>query len=133
MGAIFPVLDKEVEGIDISTVSGKMINRYEPELSEILVNNGLKSIMDFFGGNPLDYLDEEEFEDIEIPEDELVEKWFEPKDGLKFVQFLISHLQKTSDFFGEETKDVIEDLEDFESVLKKAQIANAKWHIEIEI
>jgi hypothetical protein len=133
MGAIFPVLDKEIEGVNVSSVSGKMINRYEPELSQILVNNNLRSIMTFFGANPLGYFDDEELEKVEIPEEQLVEKWFEPEDGLEIVRYLITNLSDKPNILGDETNQVIEDLKAFEEVLEKAQSANAKWHIEIEI
>jgi hypothetical protein len=133
MGAIFPVLDKDVEGIDISSVSGKMINRYEPELSQILVNNNLRSIMTFFGANPAEYFDDEEFLEFEIPEEQLVEKWFEPEAGLEIVRYLITRLSDKPNMLGDETNQVVEDLKAVEEVLEKAQSANAKWHIEIEI
>ena len=67
MGAIFPVLDKEIEGIDISSVSGKMINRYEPELGEIAENAGFTPLMHFFGADPAEYLDEDDLDGLEIP------------------------------------------------------------------
>lgn len=133
MGAIFPVLDKDVDGIDISSVSGKMINRYEPELSEIAGNAGLASIMDFFGASPAEYFDENEFEEVELSEEDLIEKWFEPKSGRQTIKFLIKYLHENQDTFSNETSEVISDLEDFEKVLQKAEESGAKWHVEIEI
>jgi len=133
MGAIFPVLDKEIEGVDISAVDGKMINRFEPELSKIAENAGFVSIMNFFGANPAEYFDEDEFEEIELSEEDLSEKWFEPKDGLQTVEFLIKYLRENLETFGGETSEVISDLEDFVNVLQKAEEAGAKWHVEIEI
>ncbi len=133
MGAIFPVLDKEVEGTDVSSVSGKLINRFEPELSKVAEDSGVASIMSFFGANPYEYFDEDEFEELKLSEKDFGEKWFEPKDGLQVFEFLIEHLRKNKSMFGNETDDVISDLEDFRKVLEKAQEFDAKWHIEIEI
>ncbi len=133
MGAIFPVLDKEINGIDISSVSGKMINLFEPELSAVATEAGLASIMSFFGANPFEYFDEEEFETLELSEADSGEKWFEPRDGLQVFEFLIDYLRNNKSMFGDENDDVIYDLENFRKVLQKAQEFGAKWHVEIEI
>ncbi len=133
MSAIFPVLDKEIEGVDISAVDGKMINRFEPELSKIAENAGFDSIMSFFGANPAEYFDEDEFEEIELSEEDLSEKWFEPESGLQTIEFLIKYLGEKQETFGGETSGVISDLEDFGKVLQKAEEFGAKWHVEIEI
>lgn len=133
MGAIFPVLDKEIDGVDISAVSGKLINRFSPELDEMARNLGVRGLMSFFGAAPEEYFDEDELGELEIPEEYLSEKWFEPEDGLRTIETLLDYLTENSSVFGNETRHVAADLEEFEKVLQKAGESGAKWHVEVEI
>lgn len=133
MGAIFPVLDREIEGVDISSVSGRMINHFAPELDKIAKSLGVTEIMSFFGANPEDYFDEDDLGEFEIPEEYLSGKWFEPKDGIRTFRALIKHLSENPALFDAETDELINDLRDFEKVLQKAEESGAKWHVEIEI
>ncbi len=133
MGAIFPVLDKEIEGIDISSVSGRMINRFAPQLDEIAKSLGVSEIMSFFGANPEDYFDEDDLGEFEIPEEYLNGKWFDPKDGIETFEALLKYLSENPLSFDVETNALVNDLKDFEKILRKAEESGAKWHVEIEI
>lgn len=133
MGAIYPVLDKELEGIDAASVSGKIINQYNPELGEIARNAGLVPLMNFFGADSGEYFDEDEFEGLEIPDEQLGEKWFEPEAGLKTIEFLLDSVRIDPSEFGSDATALLAELEDFRRVLEKAREASAKWHVAIEI
>ncbi len=133
MGAIFPVFDKEIEGIDISSVDGKMLNLYDPELDEIAQSAGFVPLMNFFGASPADYFEEDEFEELKITDDQLTEKWFEPEDGLKTVRFLLEYVRKNPEEFESDAEYLVSDLENFARVLQIAQKAGAKWHVTILI
>jgi hypothetical protein len=89
--------------------------------------------MNFFGANPSEYFDEDEIEELELPDEQLSEKWFEPEEGIQMIRFLITHLHKNPSEFKNDTKELIADLEDFEKVLEKAKEFGAKWHVMIEI
>lgn len=132
MGAIFPVLDKEIDGVGVSSVSGRMINLYDPELGVLARDAGLTPLMDFFGADPAEYADLFD-EEIEIPEDQLGEKWFAPEDGLRTIRFLLERVRENPAEFENDAEYLASDLADFERVLQKAQEAGAKWHVEIEI
>src|SRR4051812_35135873 len=91
MGASFyPVLERDIEGIDTWSVNGKNLSKYSKELEKIAKLLAVKSMAQFFGEDTSEFLKDE---GIALKESwETGEKWFEAREGLKTVNSLIDYL-----------------------------------------
>ena len=130
--ALYIALDQEIPGFD-SFVNGKFISEESDALDRIATKLGVTPLMDFFSTSPDEmsgFLDGEALEkiaDMKLGK----ESWFDPEDGLRTVQTLISYFNEKSDK-AENHQGVISDLREFEQVLLKAKNHGVKWHLSID-
>jgi hypothetical protein len=92
--AIYVVIEKEIPGIDASSVSGKALAKSSEQLDRIARKNGLLAIQEFMSVDPEEagaFLEDSEIalDDVKIPE----EQWFDPADGLKTIRGLLDFLR----------------------------------------
>jgi len=59
------------------------------------------------------------------------EQWFEPDEGLKWVNRLIEQLEAQPATL-KKSKDVLSDLREYERVFKKAKTIGSRWHLQVD-
>ncbi len=117
--AYFIVLDSEDPDFD-PFVDGKMLAKYQDEVNALAERLGLKQFEDFLS---------QDLSEFDVPD--MDDLWFEPSEGIKWVEVLIDHL-KTNPEALPEAADVLEDLEDYLNVFKEAGSRGLKWHLELD-
>ena len=124
--------EKELEGVAVEDFGGKPLAHADDyfEQNNIYEAAGVLSLMDFFGDDPRDTLGSEAFDNV--PEENLVEKWFEAAEGLRTVAALKKHLEEKPKAL-KNPKGVLEDLNDLEHVLTICQQREIKWHLSLDI
>jgi hypothetical protein len=129
--AMFPVLEKEIEGLDIS-FCGKMLARLSPQQIEKQAKLlGFEPLMNFFG-----FDDDLIFEEFEIESNlDLKEKWFSADEGLKSVNALLKDLEKNPNEYlltQNELLGAIEDLQRLGEILDGARKHQVNWYLAID-
>jgi hypothetical protein len=128
--AFFPVLEREIEGLDIS-FDGKMLARLiDKEVERRALLLGFEPIMNFFGYDP-EWL--EEF-DVEA-NSETTEKWFAAEDGLKSVTGLRRDLEGNPGEYSlteRERLGAIEDSKRLAEILDEAARLGVRWYLAID-
>jgi len=123
--AYYIVLDKKKPGFDTS-VNGKAVAREVEAISKITKTLKLPDINEFasfaalgaeFGADP------------DSPAAK--EKWFDAEEGLRWVRAVYEYIDTHPRSAGERAR-VLEDLEEYESVLAKAAKIKAKWHFAMD-
>jgi hypothetical protein len=129
--AWYIALEQKIPGFDELLVDGKSLAHATDELDNIARRREVTPLMEFFGAGAdeiMDLLSEDGFEGMEG----LEPRWFAPSDGLKTTEALLNHIQADptsvprADF-------VLEDLRNFEKVLKRANTEGIRWHLAIDI
>jgi hypothetical protein len=120
------------EELDVEEVDGKSAARAMEELNAIAEDLGVKPF-DSFLGQSMDDLSDMLGEEIEPDEGvESEASWFAPSEGLVVLDGLLDALAKDPKRV-KNAKRVIEDLQSYHSVLKRAEAAGARWHLAIDI
>ncbi|MGD0958268.1 MAG: hypothetical protein ABSB19_00525 [Methylomonas sp.] len=127
--AYYIVLDVEEPGFD-TFVNGKAIAHALEELDALCLRNELPTLDSFMGQSMADFEDLLD-EDIELPEDGEVE-WFKPNDGIALIESIVSAIERNPDAISS-ADDVLEDLLEYNAVLKQAQGVNARWRLALDI
>ena len=124
--AYFIVLDNE--DVDFDTfVNGKHVAHFANEMLAFCNMHGLKPLEDFFSLDAGEFMDE--FDDMDIPDQDM--QWFDAEVGIEWIDELIETLASESSEAWVEP--VIEDLNEYKSVLEQARQIGAKWHFELDI
>ena len=131
--AIFVSLEREIPGLEASSVDGKALSREVESLDALASTLKVKPIMELYSINPeelTDFLgDMSPEEGLEVP-DNVKEVWFAATEGLTTVRALIKNL-KSAEL---KAPDRVEtDLKNIEAVLLAAEKANVKFHFSIDI
>lgn len=126
MSSAFYIVLENTVGID-TFVDGKALSQAEPGLSQLAVDVGVKSLIEFFGAAGGEYADVFADADVKMPETE----WFEASEGLEIVRLLLSGAEQNPNIFAG-VEAVISDLKNFERVLAKAEEKQLRWHLAID-
>jgi len=131
--SIYPVLNRDVPGFDVSAVDGKVLARVMPEGENS--DTPLARLWDFMSANPEDAAAFLEREGVDTSAIEInwAEEWFSPADGLAVVRAALASLEaEGSDVAPVDVPEVVRDLRDIESVLLLAQEHGAQFHFAID-
>jgi hypothetical protein len=128
--AFFPVLEREIEGLDIS-FDGKMLARLiDKEVEKRAVLLGFEPLMNFFGPDP------EMLEEFDLEADtEMTEKWFAADAGLKSVTGLRRDLEANPGEYSlteRERPGAVEDLKRLGEILAEAARHGGRWYLAID-
>jgi hypothetical protein len=128
--ALYIVAEREVPGLDVF-VSGKALGHSE-HLDLLAEAADVKSLMEFYSQDPMDAelaLEDDEIEPTEggFPPPE----WYSSEEGLKTVRGLLSYLtEHPSAVPG--VPALVQDLQEFESVLSRLASEGVRWHLAVD-
>lgn len=128
--AYYIVPEFEIDGFD-HFVNGKAIGHVsESRLRDICKSLNVTSLHEFVSQDPAElaeYFDDDSLGDVPG----LEQQWFSPDDGLETVSALSSHLQAHPEII-KNAAGVIEDLEEFKSVLTRLQAEDVRWYLALD-
>ena len=129
--SVYPVLEKEIEGVGYLT-DGKMLAKIlDDEARARATELGVEPLMNFFGFDPEILFEEFDLQTAE----ELKERWFSAEDGLKSVNALIQDLTENPKLYSIDSKistGAVEDLKVMRKVLEEANSSRLKWYLAID-
>lgn len=121
--AYFIVVNHPEPGFD-TFVNGKYVAKQSEQLDTLAKRLGVTPLESFLS---VSQNVAEEFDLADTP----TEEWFDAEQGLQTVQALIQHLELHPDEV-KNVKGVLEDLREYEEVLKNTQKAKMKWRFEMD-
>lgn len=128
--AYYIVLDNDAPDFD-SFVNGKAVAHAIEDLNELCEQAGLP-LLESFVGQSVDDIADMLGEDIDLPEDETGEHvWHTAEAGITYLDSLMDAIRNNQHGL-EASSDVLEDLEEYKSVLEQAKDASMKWHLALD-
>jgi len=124
--AYYIVLDKKKPGFD-TFVNGKAVAREMEAISKITKKLKLPDISDLTSFAAL----AAEF-GVDPDSEGAKEKWFDADEGLRWVRAVYEYVDTHPRSVGNRPG-VLEDLEDYETVLTQAAKLKAKWHFAMDV
>jgi hypothetical protein len=127
--ALFITLEREIPGINASSVGGKFLSRNLDWLNEASAKLDVRPLGDLISLNPDEaaaFLEGEGMEAgaVSIPS----EQWFDADEGLRTVGALLHHTETTKP----EQKNLLEDLAACKQVLERAKQNNVRFHFAVD-
>ncbi|HEV8002863.1 MAG TPA: hypothetical protein VGP63_23460 [Planctomycetaceae bacterium] len=133
MGGLYIVPEREISGFD-PYVNGRNLAQASDELDALAKRLTVRPLMGFFSAHPDEVaalFDEESggpgLEGLALPP----EVWFEADDGLKTVEKLLAYIADNPNAVSD-SKRVVEDLREFQSVLQRLSAKDVKWHLSVD-
>ena len=129
--SFYIALERKIPGFDELFVDGTFLARASDELDDVAKKLAVTPLMEFFSASLDDLtavIGEDECEGIE-PRDA---KWFAASEGLKTIEALINHLQADTKAVPRPDH-VLQDLRDFETILKRADAEGVRWHLAMDV
>ena len=117
---LYVVLEREIPGVN----SPDWLELSSQWFEQIEAQAGVK-LMEFLGQDPSEFFDEDELGNAEVGE-----KWFEAKEGLQVVRKLLIAIEPISH---EQAPQAIEELLEFEAILDNAEQNNVRFYLALDI
>lgn len=129
---MYIVVEGEDPGFDIF-VNGRALARNEDALEKLAIKLGAKPMLDFFSAdeNSMALLLEEGAGDPEWARTLPPPQWFSPSEGLVTVCTLLDYLRDHPVALGTETAAVLQEIEEYERVLRKTAARRLRWHLAV--
>jgi hypothetical protein len=129
---MYIVVEGEDPGYDIF-VNGHALARNEDGLEKLAMRLGVKPLLEFFSAdqNSMALLLEEGAGDPEWAKTLPPPQWFSPEDGLHTIVTLHDYLKDAPTALGSETVPVLNELEEYERVLRKTAERNLRWQLAV--
>lgn len=130
--SLYIVVQGDDPGFDIY-VNGHALARNEDALEQMAVRLGVKPLLAFFSAdsNSMAVLIEQGAGNPawlhNLPEPQ----WFDPNDGLLTVCTLIAALSDEPAMLGSETESILNDLYEYERVLRKTAERQLRWQVAV--
>jgi hypothetical protein len=130
--SMYIVVEGEDPGYDIF-VNGHALARNEDALEKLAVRLGVKPLLEFFSAdqNSMALLLEEGAGDPEWAKTLPPPQWFSPEEGLVTISTLHDFLKDAPATLGTETASVVNELEEYERVLRKTASRNLRWQLAV--
>jgi hypothetical protein len=130
--SMYIVVEGEDPGYDIF-VNGHALARNEDALEKLALRLGVKPLLEFFSAdqNSMALLLEEGAGDPEWAKTLPPPQWFSPGDGLITIQALLDALRESPTALGSETSPIINELEEYENVLRKTAQRSLRWQLAV--
>ena len=130
--SMYIVVEGEDPGYDIF-VNGRALARYEDALERVALKLGVRPLIEFFSAdeNSMSLLIEEGAGNPDLMRRLPPPQWYSPADGLSTVRALISALEGDPQQLGTEGPQVLSELQEYATVLDKANRAGDRWHLAV--
>ena len=129
---MYIVVEGEDPGFDIF-VNGRALARHEDALEKLAISLGVKPLIDFFSAdeNSMSLLIEEGAGNAELIKRLPPPQWYFGSEGLATIQALVGALEDEPHTLGTEGPLVLEELEEYERVLRKTDARGLRWHLAV--
>lgn len=129
---MYIVVEGEDPGYNIF-VNGRSIARYESALERMALNLGVKPLLEFFSAdeNSMQLLLEEGAGNPDLLDRLPPPQWYRAEDGLASVVALREALEDDLHQLGSEGPAVLDELLEYEIVLKKTAERGLRWHLAV--
>jgi hypothetical protein len=132
--AFFIVLDRENPGFD-TMVNGKFLAKDAEQLEKITDSLGLRALEAYVSYSPEEArammedmeVDPDEIEGIKLPE----RVWYDPQEGLDWIAKVGANVRANPSGV-KNAEGVLEDLDEYRSVLEQAKGIGARWNLQVE-
>ena len=132
--AFFIVLDREDGGVD-TMVNGKFLSQNAKALEAIAESLGIRPLEAWVSYSPEEAsaimeemgTDPDEIDNLNLPE----QSWYEPQEGLDWVNTVSTHVRANPASL-ENPEGVLEDLEEYRTVLEQAKAVGARWNLQVD-
>ncbi len=130
--SMYIVVEGEDPGYNIF-VNGRVLARYENAVEQLALELGVKPLLEFFSAdeNSMALLIEEGAGNPDILKRLPPPQWYRPEDGLSTLAALIEALSVDPHQLGSEGPEVLNELREYEAVLRKTAERNLRWHLAV--
>lgn len=130
--SMYIVVEGEDPGFDIF-VNGRALARHEDALERLAVSLGVKPLIEFFSAdeNSMSLLIEEGAGNPELMRRLPPPQWYFGSEGLGTVETLLHALKDEPQMLGTEGIQVLEELQEYERVLRKTDAKGLRWHLAV--
>jgi len=129
---MYIVVEGEDPGFNIF-VNGRHLARYENAIEELALSLNVRPLLEFFSAdeNSMLLLIEEGAGNPELLPRLPPPQWYAADDGLRTVTALIAALEEDLHQLGSESPAVLEELREYEIVLRKTAERGLRWHLAV--
>jgi hypothetical protein len=129
---MYIVVEGEDPGYNIY-VNGRMLARYEGAVEKLALSLGVKPLLEFFSAdeNSMSQLVEEGAGNPDLLKRLPPPQWYRPEDGVQTVKALVQALQADPHQMGSEGPELLRELEEYETVLRKTAERGMRWHLAV--
>jgi len=129
---MYIVVEGEDPGFNIF-VNGRALARHEDAIEKIALRVGVKPLIEFFSADEssMALLIEEGAGNPELLKKLPPPQWYRGEDGLPTVTALIAALEDDTAQLGTEGAIVLEELREYEAVLRKTAERGLRWHLAV--
>ncbi len=129
---MYIVVEGEDPGFDIF-VNGRMLARHEDALERLALSVGVKPLIEYFSAdeNSMSLLIEEGAGNPELIKRLPPTQWYFGAEGLETVEGLIDVLRDEPHKLGSEGPMVLEELNEYATVLRKTDQRGLRWHLAV--
>ena len=129
---MYIVVEGEDPGFDIF-VNGRSLARHEDALERLALKLGVRPLIEFFSAdeNSMSLLIEEGAGNHELIKRLPPPQWYFGSEGLATIEALIEALKDEPHKLGTDGPQVLEELEQYERVLRKTDMRGLRWHLAV--
>ena len=130
--SLYIVVEGEDPGYDIF-VNGAALAQHEDAVERLALRLGVKPLLDFFSAdsNSMALLIEEGAGNPDLLRQLPPPQWYGAEAGLATVSALVRALRDDASQIGAEGALVLAELEEYETVLRKAEERGLRWHLAV--
>jgi hypothetical protein len=130
--SMYIVVEGEDPGYNIY-VNGRVLARYESAVEKLALELGVKPLLEFFSAdeNSMALLIEEGAGNPDILKRLPPPQWYRPEEGLSTLAALIDALAADPHQLGMEGPEVLNELREYQAVLRKTAERNLRWHLAV--
>ncbi len=130
--SMYIVVEGDDPGYNIY-VNGRVIARYESAIEKLALASGVKPLLEFFSAdeNSMALLIQEGGGNPALLKHLPPPQWYRPEEGLRTLEALIATLEADPHQFGSEGPELLSELREYQTVLRKTAEHGHRWHLAV--